>query len=414
MEERLRERRRMPGAILGLAALLASLTLLVAPGGARAQYGVINWPELLPPNPFTPGGTVPLGFDVCPDGDPTCPDAVVLEMYERWRPLNASCDHRAVFALTYLRTTEEFVRTFKGSPGFFSDLAWISHEDALFAQLYFNAYDARETGGAYPRAWKIAFDAAASPNVTGIGDLLLGMSAHINRDLPYTLGAVGLLHPDGSSRKPDHDAVNAFLDRIADPLQVELAYRYDPLFETTDAEPSPLDEIGALQAVRVMRENAWRNAERLVGASSEAQRQQVAASIEAQSELAGLAILAGTTLPGYGPARDAWCRAHLRPSFEVEVLDDRLKDVTRSRQLDLGISTDGPARLHVLAESRQGEAFKPIGAADVHFSEAGEHQYSLALTREGRRILAERRTAEVRVSLSAPRGMGASTSKTLD
>jgi hypothetical protein len=29
-------------------------------------------------------------------------------MYHRWEPLDQSCDHRAVFALTYLRTTEEF------------------------------------------------------------------------------------------------------------------------------------------------------------------------------------------------------------------------------------------------------------------------------------------------------------------
>ncbi len=191
-------------------------------------------------------------------------------MYARWRPLDESCDHRAVFALTYLRTTEEFARTVQSDPGFFSDVPWINHEDAVFAELYFRAYDNWVIGnrGEVPAAWRVAFENASNPNLTGIGDLLLGMNAHIYRDLPYTLAAVGLVKPDGSSRKRDHDLVNAFLENVADPLQVELAQRYDPMFELTDMEPSPVDEEVVLQLVKLMRENAWRNAELLVSASS--------------------------------------------------------------------------------------------------------------------------------------------------
>ena len=49
-------------------------------------------------------------------------------------------------------------------------------------------------------------DAAKGRQVTGLGNLLLGMNAHINRDLPFVLYSIGLTAPDGSSRKPDHDA----------------------------------------------------------------------------------------------------------------------------------------------------------------------------------------------------------------
>ena len=209
-------------------------------GQARAANLVLpNWPELLPANPFTPSGTVPLGWDVCKNGQPSCPGNVIREMTDRWQPLDASCDHRAVFALTYLRTTQEFARTVNADPGFFSDLPWITHEDAVFAQLYFNAYDNYQAGRPVPLAWKIAFDAAHNPNIEGMGDLLLGMNAHINRDLPYTLAHVGLVKADGSSRKLDHDKVNQFLDRVIDPLQNELAQRYDPIFRIVDA-----DELG--------------------------------------------------------------------------------------------------------------------------------------------------------------------------
>jgi uncharacterized protein DUF5995 len=293
-------------------ALLVTLVCLgtFGLGQARAENLVLpNWPQLLPANPFTPSGKVPLGWDVCTNGQPSCPANVIREMTDRWQPLDASCDHRAVFALTYLRTTQEFARTINDQPGTFSDLPWITHEDAVFAQLYFNAYDNYQAGRSVPLAWKIAFDADRNPNIEGMGDLLLGMNAHINRDLPYTLAHVGLVKSDGSSRKLDHDKVNQFLDRVIDPLQDELARRYDPIFTIVDAEPSPADEVGALQGIRLLRENAWRNAEDLVAARNPLERTLVSQNIEAQAAAFALSIVAASTIPAYGYYRDAYCAA---------------------------------------------------------------------------------------------------------
>jgi hypothetical protein len=280
-------------------------------GQARAENLVLpNWPELLPANPLTPSGTVPLGWDVCKNGQPSCPAGVIKEMTNRWEPLDASCDHRAVFALTYLRTTQEFARTISTEPGTFSDLPWITHEDAVFAQLYFNAYDNYQAGRAVPQAWRIAFDESRDPNLEGMGDLLLGMNAHINRDLPYTLAHVGLVKSDGSSRKLDHDKVNQFLDRVIDPLQVELAQRYDPIFRIEDAEPSPADEVGALQGIRLLRENAWRNAEDLVSTrNNPVAHALVEQNIESQAAAFALNIVAVSTFPGYAAIRDPYCVA---------------------------------------------------------------------------------------------------------
>jgi hypothetical protein len=277
---------------------------------ARAENVVLpNWPELIPDIPGTPSGTVPLGWDVCPKGKMSCPPRVIDEMIARWEPLDQSCDHRAVFALTYLRTTQEFFRTVSEEPGTFSDVPWINHEDAVFAELYFRAYDAYQAGRPVPTAWKIAFDAARSPHVQAMGDLLLGMNAHINRDLPYTLAHVGLVDGAGNSRKLDHDKVNQFLDRVIDPLQDELFALYDPLIGTSDMEPSPIDEVGALALIRLLRENAWRNAKRLVAARTWLGRTLVSQSIEAGAASFALTIRAAATVPGYGPVRDAYCVA---------------------------------------------------------------------------------------------------------
>ncbi|HEX3562950.1 MAG TPA: DUF5995 family protein [Solirubrobacterales bacterium] len=297
----------------GKFALLVTLVCLGTAGVGQAQAENLvlpNWPELLPANPFTPSGTVPLGWDVCAQGPSSCPDTVIKEMTRRWEPLDASCNHEAVFALTYLRTTQEFARTLNDAPDTFSDNPWIRHEDAVFAQLYFNAYDNYHAGRSVPLAWKIAFDADRNPNIEGMGDLLLGMNAHINRDLPYTLADVGLVRSDGSSRKLDHDKVNQFLDRVIDPLQVELAQRYDPIFAIVDAEPSPADEVGALQGIRLLRENAWRNAEDLVAArNNPLALTLVKQNIEAQSAAFALNIVAASTIPGYGYLRDSYCAA---------------------------------------------------------------------------------------------------------
>jgi hypothetical protein len=294
----------------------ALVTLLVALGTlglgqARAENLVMpNWPELLPANPYTPAGTDPLPWDVCKQGQPSCPSNVIKEMINRWEPLDASCDHRAVFALTYLRTTQEFARTISEAPDTFSDIPWITHEDAVFAQLYFNAYDDYVAGRSVPQAWRIAFDNARNPNIEGMGDLLLGMNAHINRDLPYTLAHVGLVKADGTTRKLDHDKVNEFLDRVIDPLQIELGRLYDPIFTWDDAEPSPADEVGALQGIRGLRENAWRNAEDLVSTrNNPIAHTLVKQNIESQAAAFALNIVAVSTIPGYSAIRDPYCAA---------------------------------------------------------------------------------------------------------
>jgi len=143
--------------------------------------------------------------------------------------LAASCDHAAVFGLAYLRTTETYLQTAQ-TPGFYADPAFVNHEDITFAAAYYSAYDNWVAGrpDQVPPAWRIAFDAGRNRSVSGSGDLLLGINAHVNRDLPFVLAAIGLTAPDGTSRKPDHDKINQMLNRVYPPLVEEEAARFDP------------------------------------------------------------------------------------------------------------------------------------------------------------------------------------------
>jgi hypothetical protein len=254
-------------------------------------------PPFVPWSALLPGLTTtyePSSANDCQAGRIQCVDAVIREMTRRFDELDATCDHATLFALTYLRTTEEYKRAVV-EPNFFSDPAFINHQDANFARQYFDAWDAYHSGnpGGAPKAWQLAFRASETKQVNGTGSILLGMSAHVNRDLPFVLAAIGLVKPDGTSRKPDHDKVNVFLNRVVEPLFDESAARYDSLVDDTQINGTQLDEAALLQLLVGWREQAWRNAEALVSAPTPAARALVEAQIEQSAAIeANLVIVA--------------------------------------------------------------------------------------------------------------------------
>ena len=291
-----------------------SLVALLAPATARAEDPTFtDWTSVLP---NTPGLAFDAGSeDDCVAGRIQCVDKVIREMTRRFDALADKCHHNAIFGLTYLRTTEEYYRA-ATTPGFFEDPAFVNHEDAVFAAYYLRAYDDYAAGrrDAVPGAWRVAFDAARDRAVSASGNVFLGMSAHINRDLPYVLEGIGLVKPDGSSRKADHDKVNEFLNKVSDEVFPEIAARFDPTADDGNVGGTLLDDWATFQIVPAWREQAWRNAERLAGARTAADRAKVEASIEAFAEQEAVALKNATaykTLLGESSAaRDAYCAAH--------------------------------------------------------------------------------------------------------
>ncbi len=285
---------RLAAAVVG--ALVAASALTASPVAADEEPLFIPWSTLLPS--FTTGYD-PTSANDCVSGHVRCVRSVIREMEQRFDPLAAACDHNAMFALTYLRTTEQYLES-ATQPGFFTDPAFINHQDAVFARYYFEAWDAYRAGdvGATPPAWRVAFDAADGRKVSGLGNLLLGMSAHVNRDLPLVLADIGLVKPDGSSRKPDHDKVNEFLNLVMEPLLDEAAARFDATVDDAQYDGATLDETAFLQLLVAWREQAWRNAEALVNAPTEAARQLVLAEIERVAQVEAHLIVLATGYSG--------------------------------------------------------------------------------------------------------------------
>jgi Family of unknown function (DUF5995) len=289
--------------ILGVAAVTSAGT------AAASDPIYVGWSNLLPAWAYQ---YTPNSANDCAAGRPTCVQKTLKEMQRRFSPLASSCDHNAVFALAYLRTTQQYAKD-AAEPGFFNDPAFVNHEDAVFAQFYFQAYDSWAAGdnAQVPQAWQITFNAARNHEVSGAGDLLLGMNAHVNRDLPFVLAALGLVAPDGTSRKPDHDKVNVVLNQVVQPLLAEEAQRFDPTINDA-ATPYGLSYTALMQLLVSWRETAWRNAERLVSAPDAQARQAVAQQIEdyattnARSIEAEFQYNAVTT----SAQRDAYCATH--------------------------------------------------------------------------------------------------------
>jgi Family of unknown function (DUF5995) len=302
--------RRRAGLAAGTIALFA---LVFSAGGRIAQADdpiFVDWPSLLP-------GLVdsydPTSANDCVAGRPNCVDATIKEMRRRFEPLGRSCHHNAVFALAYLRTTQTY-KWARDQPGYFNDTPWVNHEDAVFAKYYFTAYDnwAAERRHQTPPAWRIAFDAAAERRVSGSGSLLLGMNAHVNRDLPIALDAIGIATPNGQSRKPDHDKVDQFLNTVVQPLLIELAARFDPNMVNI-VTPYGVGYTGLFQTLAAWRELAWRNAELLAAAPTAEAKAVVIHEIETAAAAQATAIaIANSYVPPLttSAARDAFCASH--------------------------------------------------------------------------------------------------------
>jgi hypothetical protein len=296
---------------LRLVLLALVLLALARPATAVADDPpFVGWSSLLPGLSLPYDVTSP---DDCIAGRVQCVDRVIREMTTQFEPLASSCDHDAIFALTYLRLTEEYRRTVE-TPTFFDDTPFVNHEDVVFAGYYFAAFDAWQDGRTafVPPAWRVAFDAARDRAVSANGNLLLGINAHVQRDLPFVLYSIGLVKPNGTSRKPDHDRVNQILNRLTDDLIAEIARRFDPTIDDGNLRTT-LDDFVLFQLLASWRETAWRHAELLALAQTEEARDQVAEEIEGYSVSQALAIRTATQyLPftGGSAARDVFCTTH--------------------------------------------------------------------------------------------------------
>jgi Family of unknown function (DUF5995) len=244
---------------------------------------------------IAPASTRPPG-PICPTASDGCVVRLLGQM--RRHDHRLGCDHDSAFALLYWRTTQGIRDAIRA--GEFSDRPFWNRITTAFGRYYLDAVAA--WAGPHPHdaplAWRIAFRAAARERVSTLGDLYLGINAHVNHDLAFVYERLG------ARNHADHLQVNTVLGRVSSVVFPEIEATLDPTLATQHSDDSALglDIFG-------WRERAWRNAQRLREARSPAARRQIAARIARHSVVMARRIQAAfPATRAEARARDAFCR----------------------------------------------------------------------------------------------------------
>lgn len=202
--------------------------------------------------------------------------AVMTRHLNRWEQ---SHDNRAAFLRVYRHMTGSVKERLHA--GFFHDPAWIERVAVRFAWWYFDALDRYEFGSGPPPAWAYAFNIACRRQGFLLQDVLLGMNAHINNDLPLVVEAALREEGDAGSvdamarRRFDHDQINRVLGLIIPAVEDDIARQYGRLVKPLNSVMGGLDRGLATYGLINWRDNVWRNATLLLSAQSEDERRRV-------------------------------------------------------------------------------------------------------------------------------------------
>jgi hypothetical protein len=204
-------------------------------------------------------------------------------------------DRRAIFVTAYLSITLEIERRLEA--GLFLDRAWVAQYVVAFANLYRQALVAFEQGDleSVPKSWRIAFETAVNNAGTVLQDLVLGINAHINHDLPLALIAVSI-DPERARRYSDHTAVNEALRAATKPIEDRISAVYAPVLSVlSEVLGSVIEDLTSFSFVKA-RENAWLTAVTLVNAQDDPERAALRARLNDQAAVLARLILSPTAI----------------------------------------------------------------------------------------------------------------------
>lgn len=288
-------RHKSLGVLMITAAALISFAIPAAASSAAPGAG--GYIE----NPL-PAGQQPHGYSptatICPSGAEQCTDTIVARMEKNYASLG--CDHNATFAELYLDTTLQIRNAIRNNE--FSDRTFWNQIAQTFGTYYLDSYTAWSKGqdSRVPEAWRMAFDAAHTGKVTTLGDVFLGINAHVNRDLAF------VYYQTGASNFDDHTYVNTVLGRAAATAYPNIFTNLDnTIYAQLAVVPTTLD-----LDIFAWRDQAWDNAQRLAAAPNAQARAVIAAEIDANAKAKALAIEAAFPATAQtNAARDAYCAA---------------------------------------------------------------------------------------------------------
>jgi hypothetical protein len=161
-------------------------------------------------------------------------------------------DGVACFNGMYLKVTEAV----RDALSTFENQAFVERLDILFAQFYFDAYDAAAAQAWVSKAWEPLFERRAEHRLA-LQFAITGMNAHINNDLAHALILTWKEMGFDSAMRRDYDKVNDILAAVEKDIKVPLS---DRLIAEVDTAFGTTDDFLALWSIRHARDQAWERA----------------------------------------------------------------------------------------------------------------------------------------------------------
>jgi len=198
-------------------------------------------------------------------------DQALEFMRSTLQQFHAERDRRAFFLRVYYMMTQEVHAAIHGKGAYvgrpvFMAPEWIERLSGRFASLYFRSLTVTGDGSAAgQRAWGAAHGAARDPRSTVLLNALLGIVAHIKKDLAQAIAEnLELDDLDDTAtmlrRRFDHDQVNNLLIRVMSSIQDTLARDYEPVLGVGDRVLGGLDERLSSVGLPHYREQVWSDA----------------------------------------------------------------------------------------------------------------------------------------------------------
>ena len=205
---------------------------------------------------------------------------MIRETAEELRTIARSCtDAAGYFPAMYSRVTTQIADSIDGHTFVAGDRMNVFATE--FATRYTRAWRQEIPR---PRCWRASWDVADDGNLLIVQQLLLGINAHVNYDLPQATAAVARETGDLASARKDFDAVNDVLGEVSVGVLGDL----DRLSHWTNMVAAVGGGRAFNFSLRAARAQAWSAAERLYALDDQQQREYGAELDELVSVLAYL------------------------------------------------------------------------------------------------------------------------------
>ncbi|MEZ5041065.1 MAG: DUF5995 family protein [Saprospiraceae bacterium] len=158
------------------------------------------------------------------------------------------------FAVLYQKVTKKVKEGIEN--GLFEDSARMEQLDVVFAERYFNAYDAFRKNEALTASWEKAFSISSNYWPIVLQHLLIGINAHINLDLGIAAAQVSQ-NKDINDLENDFNKINAILSSLVGEVQNNLSSIW-PTLKRILKKTGRADDFMVDFSMKIARDGAWK------------------------------------------------------------------------------------------------------------------------------------------------------------